>query len=824
MANGERQRLPHLTVRLTANAEPYTYPRPVRGGTFRLPERGRREHAERLLGALARIREESEGLGDRRRAVGVADEGGVVLEFESDPEFELRLGSLERTREGIELLAVREREGAMLATVLVPEGKLQNLERLITAYRDVDLEGSGQPKNKKLVESVADLRRAALESFWTDEGSLFPQPGTLSWWEVWLRAGQEIAEAEADFRRIADAAGIEVKKTWLKFADRIVLLAVATPEQMTGSVELLDCIAELRLAKDGPEFFMRLDTREQADWIGDLLGRTERLEGDLAAVCVLDTGVNNGHPLLRASLADEDLHTCKPAWGVADHHRHGTEMAGLSLYGDLTDLLAGNEPVFLEHSLESVKILPAPGHPPNERELYGALTREGMARAETARPERRRVFCMAVSTPDDRDRGQPSSWSAAIDAACCGIDDNNPRLVVLAGGNVARENWGDYPGRNDVDQIHDPGQSWNALTVGAFTEKARWDSGEFPGWEPLARAGGLSPGSTTSVTWASRWPSKPDLVLEGGNGIRNPETGDTDTDDPLLLLTTHWRPAERLLTTMGDTSAAAAQAGRMAAILSSRYPDYWPETVRGLLVHSAEWTQEMLASVAGETPAARARLLLRRYGYGVPDLERASWSASNLLTLIAQDELTPFQQRGSAIVTREMNLHSLPWPVDQLQALGEEEVELRVTLSYFVEPNPARRGWIHKHRYQSHGLRFAMKAPTEDLRTFRARISRDAQDEDHGGETPADPGWTLGPRERSRGSIHSDRWHGSAADLAERGFLAAYPVGGWWKERALLRRWQRSVRYALLVSILTPAIDVDIYTAVENQIALRIPV
>src|SRR5256885_8145814 len=39
-------------------------------------------------------------------------------------------------------------------------------------------------------------------------------------------------------------------------------------------------------------------------------------------------------------------------------------------------------------------------------------------------------------------------------------------------------------------------------------------------------------------------------------------------------------------------------------------------------------------------------------------------------------------------------------------------VEMRVTLSFFVEPNPSRRGWQSKFRYQSHGLRFADRKST----------------------------------------------------------------------------------------------------------------
>ena len=80
-------------------------------------------------------------------------------------------------------------------------------------------------------------------------------------------------------------------------------------------------------------------------------------------------------------------------------------MAGSALYGDLTPLFAGNGRVPLTHCLESVKILPDQGQ--NEPKLYGAITRESIARAEVQAPERRRAVCMAVTSDVGTNRGHP---------------------------------------------------------------------------------------------------------------------------------------------------------------------------------------------------------------------------------------------------------------------------------------------------------------------------------------------------------------------------------------------------------------------------------
>ncbi len=92
----------------------------------------------------------------------------------------------------------------------------------------------------------------------------------------------------------------------------------------------------------------------------NLLGRCRfaRADDPVPYVCLLDTGVNNGHPLIAPALADSDLHTVEPAWGTDDAEGHGTAMAGLALAGDLTDALALDEPIEIGHRLESVKLLP----------------------------------------------------------------------------------------------------------------------------------------------------------------------------------------------------------------------------------------------------------------------------------------------------------------------------------------------------------------------------------------------------------------------------------------------------------------------------------
>lgn len=306
-----------------------------------------------------------------------------------------------------------------------------------------------------------------------------------------------------------------------------------------------------------------------------------------------------------------------------------------------------------------------------------------------------------------------------------------------------------------TNQIRDPAQAWNAITVGAYTNKVLITEADAQDYMPIADAGGLSPYTTTSGDWNQAWPLKPDVVFEGGN-VGKDAIGSAGISS-LHLLTTNNLPNQRLFTTTNATSAASALGARMAAQLMAAYPALRPETIRGLIVHSAEWTEAMRTAYLPmhKAPTKSDYVhLIRHCGWGAPDIDQALWSAGNSLTLIVEDLVHPYQKvKGKGVVSRDMNLHNLPWPKEQLQALPPDtKVELRITLSYFIEPNPSARGTSSKFYYPSHRLRFDVQRPldatTED---FVARINAAVEREDDDDAIDSkDPNWVLGDLKRHR--------------------------------------------------------------------------
>jgi hypothetical protein len=814
------QRFPHLPLRGVAKSERYVNPRRGRG-EFATPPRDRETHGTTLLDQLRKGNEEAK----RKQQATVATQPphGVVLTFRGKAGFDLAIKSLDVQRSGIELLNVHEVEqDTILATVFIPYGKINFFTKRIEKYLTEDDKRSRRPKNANLIEGIEEIQSAVFESFWTDEEVAIPEAGRSIWWELWLRAGKDPQATINLFRVEAERLNITVGPRSVTFPDRVVVLAWATRETLAVSLEILDLFAEVRLAKECPTAYLELAPREQAEWAAEARTRLVVPVDPPVSVCVLDTGVTRGHPLLVDSLAETHVLTCFPQFPASDHDGHGSEMAGLALYGDLASVLAGNGPVTLSHCLESVKILPNTGA--NHPDHYGPLTSEAVGRIETVEPNRKRVFSMAITATDSRDRGQPSCWSAEIDQLTSGRTPDDTKLIFLSAGNTDPNSRHLYPDSNQSDGIHDPGQSWNAITVGAYTERVALQDPSFAGWNPIAPAGTLSPSSTTSSFWQRKWPIKPDIVMEGGNDAIEPTTNRVSGVEDLSLLTTSRLESGRLFAATGDTSAAATLAARMGALIWARYPHYWPETIRALMVHSAEWTPAMRAGFPNNYDGRLNRL--RTYGYGVPQLDTAIDCARNALTLVAEEVLQPYDLKadGTTVGMRDMHFYQLPWPVDELRRLGEVTVTMRVTLSYFIQPSPGRRGWENQHRYASHGLRFDVKRPEDSFQEFRARLNKLAREEEEnaGGGSSDNRSWEVGSKLRARGSVHSDRWTGTASKLADAGCIGVYPVIGWWRERKNLEKWRERVRYSLVVSIQTDAVEADLYTPVENLLSVPV--
>jgi hypothetical protein len=640
MAEATGDRRTHLVLHNTSEALAFVAHSPG-GGAQPLPQRQRQAHGQALAGQLQALRPVAETVGNAQRNHDLQSGIGLQVEFVGQPDVELAFESLSNAPSKIELLSIRKDNGVTSANVFVPDGRLAHFERYIADYLTDRKGAQGQSlDHKALIHTISAIRAAGLRALWTDDPHLLPaDPAIQFWWEVWLPVREARETVVQDFRKLAALAGCTVSSQQVQFPERSILLMFGSQAQFAQSAMLLNCVAELRRAKDTAEFFDGMAVEEQAAWMESVLEHAQfpPVGAEVPYVCLLDSGVNRGHPMLAPLLESADLHTVQPDWGTDDVANHGTGLAGLASYGEVAEVLAADAAVVVGHRLESVKLVPADGANQGDPQHHAYLFSEAVSRPEIAEPDRRRVFTSAVTASDYRDRGRPSSWSAMVDQLAADVDDAGqfPRLIALASGNTTEHDaWLTYPASLSTNLVHDPGQAWNAITVGACTHKTVT---EIDAVTAVAEEGGLSPYTTTSRTWDSVWPLKPDVVFEGGN-VGKDDWGAVGVP-ALNLLTTHHRPAERLFTTTNATSAASALCARMAAQIMAAYPQLRAETIRALIVHSAEWTPAMRQRFIpgpGKPTKQEYVHLIRHCGWGIPNLERALWSAASTLTLVVR--------------------------------------------------------------------------------------------------------------------------------------------------------------------------------------------
>lgn len=835
---------PHFFINSNATPKSFTPPGGGGGSSKTIPPQNRPTHSGKLCGDLAAISTNLKALKKEVSEVPLTMGIGIQVAFESFPEVEMAVESLANATHGIELHNVRtkQREDKSItqATVFIPDGKLHIFEQKIADYLGEKKNKNGDPiDNQKLIDSIESIRTAAFSAMWSDDDDLLPtDKDENTWWEIWLSTPRKSRSTTnhhqaiiADFTLIANEIGIDVSEHKLRFPEHTIIQVNASQNQLESNALLLSRIAEIRAPRVTAEFFDSSDSEEQGLWSEDLLERLDQSSsGEEPYVCIIDSGVNVEHPLLSSFTGLADQFTVTDDNDPTDSDGHGTEMAGLAVWGDLTNVMGATEIVSVSHRLESVKVIGTSGD--NKSKPLGKVTFDAVATAEIANPERERTFSMSLSANTGTDRGRPSSWSSSLDSLAVDYlgEGANPRLFTVCAGNTSfncsRPEEFVHPDFHVLQDIHDPAQAWNVISVGAYTSKVSIT--ESCDYSPLANAGGLSPHSTTSVEWDRKnAPIKPEVVFEGGNIGK----GEFDYHDGLFdlhLLTTHHNFTQKYLTTSNGTSAATALAARFTAQVKSKYADLWPETIRALTIHSADWTDEMYSLISASRHDESIKKsdisnLIRMVGFGVPNLRSALNSASNSLVLVIQDELQPFE-KAKGIGTKDMHLHELPWPKDALQGLGGENVEMMVTLSYFIEPNPSSRNILNKYSYASHQLRFDVKRPAETDSDFQKRINKASRaDKEDKPDSSEDSSWLVGIDGRHKGSIHKDIWRGSAAELAERGQIAIYPASGWWKTRTSHQRFDSKARYSLVVSISVPEVDVDIYTEVDNRISATVP-
>ncbi len=273
----------------------------------------------------------------------------------------------------------------------------------------------------------------------------------------------------------------------------------------------------------------------------------------------------------------------------------------------------GRDVVSLRHRIESVKVIrQRPLTRTNDPEMYPTIT---ATRSPRSRPNSSGGVCSRWRsrwTVRHGSDGRPTSYSASLRRA--GLRHRHRpqrrrhRTARSAGperGPAFRVERGQRPPIGyDVNHLS------RVATCRAYRTRRRRGTrsplAHTRNWSPrrrsrcsmagatVAEAGELSPFSRTSMTFGRSWPVKPDIVLEGGNLLVDPAVR-SSTSTTTVLAHDEQRPSSAC---SPRRTRRALPRRRPRGSPRSRWSStrsLWPETVRGLLVHAAEWTPTMQA-------------------------------------------------------------------------------------------------------------------------------------------------------------------------------------------------------------------------------------
>lgn len=593
----------------------------------------------------------------KRRQLGIAPDRLLVVEFHSwDPAcrdvFEQRFGA-----RVVDERLVTDGGGNTLSHVKVQFPSLQsisNLKEEIAEYRRSSDRKAHLPPGLRgdFLDGIESVRLVAREdrigNRLRQEG--FPDEETFHIdVDLWHPGAPDRARAVLeDLRQLCSDDHGRVTEDLQ--TNSLVLARVLTDQGLAEKLLDLDTVAQVNLPPVMPSVYRALFCEQGA------LPATKQPTGDEPLVTVIDSGVLSGHPLLRGWVLDEtDFDSGEET--VVDQQGHGTNVAGLVVYGSIASCLKAGTwtPEVLIASAKVLQRQPATGRPAfPEKHRPEALVNRAIRHYHDTRGCR--VFNLSLGNDDDvYAGGRQFAWAELLDQLARKLDI----VIVVSAGNHNLEipDGGATRGpfqeevRNALlsapSRLCNPATAAIAVTVGSVARsEAHGTRDSFA----AAPAGAPAPFTRTGPGYESKSTNravKPEFVAFGGNyGVRRfagsaPRWSASDVrlGEPTTRLTVE---GDRPLTAVSGTSFAAPQVCNAAA---------WAlETTSGTLGTTSANAARALLGVCAETPPCGPDWLLdpeqietweklQLSGFGMVNAERVRASRAYDVCLVASSEV-----------------------------------------------------------------------------------------------------------------------------------------------------------------------------------------
>lgn len=536
----------------------------------------------------------------------------------------------------------------------------------------------------------------------------------------------------------------------------------------------------------------------------------ENIQGPVesaAKVCILDSGINSNHPLLKSAIADVQSFLLGNK-NVDDETGHGTHVAGIALYGDLE---ARSEQNYWEPQLWLLS-----GRVLNEANEFDVEAIENtLEKAVVYFVEEYgcKIFNLSLGNANAPYNG---AHVRGIAYTLDKLAREHDVLFVVAAGNftgsenpeIPQKSWRtEYPDYllHDASIIIDPAPALNVLTVGGYALNDATNSAQrYPkdvNELPVAKIEQPSP--FTRHGPSVKKALKPELIAHGGNYSVNVRSQQQYIPIPkgLGVISCNYQfVGKTLLSESSGTSFAAPYITNLAGRLLNEYPEASANLLRAFLVnHSSmplavERTFSDIHNVNNQK-AKRLRPSKEVAGYGKVDEDILFRSSEQAVVLYTEE----------TIADDTYQFFELPLPTEYFQ--GSKRIrELRITLSYMPPVRPSRI------EYRGSRLWFRLvkgKSLDEVQKHFNKQ-----EDVTSKGDT-ATSNREIGPQMRDRGTVQSDVWRLKQPKKGDKWFVVVLRNDYAWAKG----QCKTEEPYALVVSAADRENEhAQLYTQISQQL------
>lgn len=538
---------------------------------------------------------------------------------------------------------------------------------------------------------------------------------------------------------------------------------------------------------------------------------------DSARVCILDSGINTNHPLLRTAIAENSSFIAGLDGG--DDIGHGTAVAGIALYGDLEACAESNywKPEFWIFGGKLLFLDEDTGEARFDQQTIERVLTDAVA--YYAGLHGCRIFNLSFGNKNaPYDNCHIKGIAYVLDKLAREYDV----LFIVSAGNfggnedppIPATSWRDeYPNYLSCPEsvIIDPAPALNVISVGSLARhNAHINEQRYPEIHALTPAAERQPSPFTRHGPSIKGAIKPDLVAIGGN-VASPmriqgQQWKADARGMGVLTLNHDFVGKTLFKEISGTSFAAPYITHLAGRILNEYPESSANLLRAILVNHAAIPKESIGVFSDDDRVAhkekyKSDLDHDVMGYGMVDTDTLFRSSESAVVLLAEESIKHDSHQ----------FFELPLP-DAFLRSNRAKRELRVSLAHTPPVRTTRLDYVATKIF----FRLVTGASLDEVqRSFNHDTQKDTEtrNDDRTGNR------SVSAQLRGKGTVQASVWEFKQLSPSAKWFVVVTRQdrpdwgGGFCLEEE---------PYALVVTVTDrDNAEAQLYTQIQNRIQIQ---